>query len=129
MPVGGSVESRDGVADRGKVIDDDEPLDAELLLHQGRSDHPRVVGELEQLAADRSRERDRQLLRQRTVDPPAELLPGMLEARELAGLDGDWLAKLRDSSLVNRRQREPRMGATDIGRRNSSHHFPSWRQA
>src|SRR5207248_10991513 len=40
------------VRDRSEIVDDRVELDAELWTHERRPDHPRIVGELEQFAAD-----------------------------------------------------------------------------
>ena len=49
----------DGMGDRPEIVDDGEAVDAEPLLHQVRPDHPRVVRELQDFAADRPRDGDR----------------------------------------------------------------------
>src|ERR1700745_3366587 len=45
-------QRRDGIADSTEIVDDNVAIDAEGLLNQGRTNHPGIVGELEDLAAD-----------------------------------------------------------------------------
>src|SRR5438270_13630783 len=66
---------RNRIRDRAEVIDDDVAVDPQPLLHQGWTDHPRTVGELEDVAADRTRERQRELLGKLNPGAPTELLP------------------------------------------------------
>ena len=55
-------ERRNRIGDRPEVVDDDIAVDAEPLLDQRRTDNPRIVGELQHLAADRAGKGNRQLV-------------------------------------------------------------------
>ena len=55
-------ESRDRMGHGPEVIDDGVAFDPQALFDQGWPDHPRVVGELQEVAADRARKSDRKLV-------------------------------------------------------------------
>ncbi len=92
VAVRGWAETGDCMSDRLEVVDDHEALDTELFLHQRRADDPRIVGELEHVAAHGPSEGDRQLVGKRVLDSAPEFLPGMLEAGEFLGLDRNRFA-------------------------------------
>src|SRR3546814_10131887 len=56
-------------------------VDVELFAHQRRADDPRIVGEADDLAPRRARDRDRHRAGQRAALLPFEILPRGLEAR------------------------------------------------
>src|SRR4029079_8510562 len=85
------------------------------LLHQRRSDHPRIVGELQHFAADRTGEGQREFLGKLDLRAPAELLPGELETAMLRGLERDRLAKRHDAVAVDRGKGEAGVGPADVG--------------
>src|SRR5690349_17310837 len=85
-----------GVADGTEVVDDGKALDAQTLLHQRRADHPRIVGELQDFAADRAGERQGKLIRQIDLLAPAELLPRELEAGMIGRVKLDGLTERND---------------------------------
>ena len=80
VAIGRLIETRDGMPNRGEVVDDDELLDAQSLFHERGTNDPGIVRELQHVSADRSGKGDRQLRGKRLIDLTAELLPGMLEA-------------------------------------------------
>ena len=106
---------RHRMRNRAEVIDDLILGNAEPLFHQGRADHPRIIGEFEQLAADRPGEGHAQRIRQ--VDPgdPAEFLPRDLEAGMVGGLQGYRLAEGNDAPAIDLGQRKAGVSATDVG--------------
>src|SRR5205085_10267159 len=57
-------QPRHRVSDGAEIVDDAEPIDPEPLLHQIGANDPRIVGEFEDLAADRTGESERQFRRQ-----------------------------------------------------------------
>ena len=57
-------ERRHGMSDRAEIVDEAKRSTPEPLLDQRRPDDPRIVGQLEHLAADRPGEGHRQLVRQ-----------------------------------------------------------------
>jgi hypothetical protein len=109
------------MSNRREVIDDDEALYSQALVHQRGPDHPRIIGQLEYVASHGTSECDRKFVRKRLVDPTAEFLPGMLKACELACLDGHGLAEIDNASVVYGRQRKSRVRAPDVGCRNCLH--------
>src|SRR5918993_4619452 len=125
VAVCGSVQTGHRLPDCGEVVYNDEALNAQLFLHQCWADDPGIVRELQDFAADRTRECYCQFVRKRLFDAPPELLPGVLEAGELARLHGDRLAEIDNSAALDRRKRESSMCAAHVRSRNSSHRIPS----
>src|SRR6476660_8388251 len=111
------------ISDRAKVVDDDVAVDAETLLDQRRADDPRIVGQLQHLAADRACEGDRELIGETAVLAP-ELLPGELEAAMLGGLERYRLAERDDTTPVDLRDGKAGMGTADV-RDSDLPHAPS----
>src|SRR3954453_9294288 len=110
-----------GMSDSTEIIDDGVAVDAEPLLHQSLPDHPRIVGELEHLSANRPGEGHRQLGRQIDPLPPPELLPGGLEARMLRSLELHRFAERDDAAGLDLGEREARLGSADVGRNDRPH--------
>ncbi len=115
------IKAGDGMRDCSEIVDDYEALDAEPLKHKRGADDPRIIGELQHVAADGARKGDRQFLGKRLLDATAEFLPRMLEACEFAGFDRHRLAEVDYLAVVDRCQRETCMRSTDVGSRNHSH--------
>ena len=116
-------QGRDGVSDRAEVVDDHEAVDPQSLLHQRRADHPRVVGELEDVAADGTGEGQGKLVWKVRPCAPAEFLPCELEAAMLGCLERDGFAERGDAIAVKLREREAGVGPADVGDGDLPHAF------
>src|SRR3569623_2755355 len=114
-------KTRHRMRNRAEIVDDRIAIDAEPVLDQRRTDDPRTVGHLEHLAADRPGEGDRKLVGKIAARPPAELLPGELEAAVLRRLERDRLAELNDLAAVDGGEREASVGPADVSRRDLPH--------
>jgi hypothetical protein len=110
------AQLRDGVANRREIVDHRPGLGAQPLRDQRRADDPRIVGELDHLAADRGGHRDRRGLGQGASQRLAESLPGELQARMLGDLLRYRLADRDDATLGYFGNREAGVGPSDIDR-------------
>ncbi len=114
-------QSCDGVSDRAEIIDDDVAVDVQPLLDQGRTDHPGIVGQLQDFAADGPGEGERQLIGQIDLLAFAELLPGELEARVLGRLQSQRLVEREHATVLDFSQSEAGVGPADVGDRDRPH--------
>src|SRR5215203_5041086 len=104
-----------------EIVDDGETVDAQPLLHQIGPDHPRIVGQFEDLATHRAGKSDRQLVREIDTGLPAEVLPGELEARMIGGLERNRFAKRDNPPALDLGERKTRVGSANVGDRNLPH--------
>src|SRR5689334_524871 len=81
------------VRDGAEIVDDRVAVDTQPLLDQLGPDYPGIVGELEDVPADRSCKGNGQLIGQLDAGAAAELPPGELKAAMLGGLERDRLAE------------------------------------
>jgi len=81
------------MTDRTEIVDHGIALGAQLFRDQRGADHPGVVGETDDFAADRSCNRDGYGLGQRAALHLGEVLPRGLEAGMVAGVERGWFAQ------------------------------------
>src|SRR5258708_1067341 len=98
------AERGDGMADRTEIVDDGKPAGPQPLLDEIGPGDPRVVGQLEDLAADRPGKGDRELVGKVDPSAAAEFLPGELEARMVGGPERHRLTQRGDSAVRDLRQ-------------------------
>ena len=115
MREAGFPEHGDGVPDRDEVVADGVAVDPELFGDQRRVDDPRVVGQLDHVAADRTGDRDRSRAGPRASDRGGVGVPGKLKAAMVGRLHRDLGAERDDAAGVDLGDRETGMGSADIG--------------
>ena len=76
---------RDGMADRAEIIDQRVIVQPELLVDQRGTDDPGIVGELDHLARDGTRDRNACGAGQRPPQGLGEMLPRGLQAGMVGG--------------------------------------------
>lgn len=90
---------RCGMADRAEIVDQDELVHLEALAHQRRADDPGIVGQLDQVAADRRGHGNGGRAGHGAIKGRAERLPRSLQAGIFGGLQGRGLAERDDTAF------------------------------
>ena len=115
---------RNRMGDRLEIVDDRVILDPQFFLHEGGPDDPRVVGEADNFAADRTGNRHRHARGQRAAHAVAVIFPGGLETGVVFGVQGFRLAQAERAVIRDRGDGEAGMSAADIDA-DEVHHLQS----